>query len=136
MTRPPRVPFSPGPPARYAPSVDVVETRRGDVVVLAPGAEVDVRALPAFEARVARLIAGGARAVVFDLRAVELLPSTIAGFLVVAAGRVRAAGGRFALAVTSPRVRAVLVTLGLDAVLAVQPTLEAACGAVAVPAGP
>jgi anti-anti-sigma factor len=123
------------PSARYPRRVDVVETRRGDVVVLAPGAEVDVRAVPAFEARVARLVAGGSRAIVFDLGGVELLPSTIAGFLVVAAGRVRAAGGRFALAVPSPRVRAVLSTLGLDAALAVRPTLDAACAAVAAPAG-
>ena len=114
--------------------MDVVETRRGDVVVLTPGAEIDVRAVPAFEARVARLVAGGTRAIVCDLGAVELLPSTIAGFLVVAAGRVRTAGGRFALAVPSARVRAVLSTLGLDAALVVKPTLDAACTAVAVPA--
>jgi anti-sigma B factor antagonist len=113
--------------------VDAVESRRGEVVVLAPGAEVDVRAVPAFEARLARLLEGGSRAIVFDLSAVELLPSTIAGFLVVAAGRVRAAGGRFAVAAPGRRTRATLTTLGLDAALTVKTTLDAACAAAAAP---
>ena len=110
--------------------MDATESRRGEVVVLAPGAEVDVRAVPAFEARVEKLLAAGTTAVVFDLTAVELLPSTIAGFLVVAAGRVRGAGGRFAVAAPGRRIRATLTTLGLTAVLTVKDSLDAACAAV------
>jgi anti-anti-sigma factor len=112
--------------------MDAAESRRGDVVVLTPGAEVDVRAVPAFEARVEKLLAAGATAIVFDLSAVELLPSTIAGFLVVAAGRIRRAGGRFAVAAPG-RARKTLTTLGLDAVLTVKNSLDAACAAVSAP---
>jgi anti-anti-sigma factor len=114
--------------------VDTAESRRRGIVVLAPAADVDVRAIPSFEARIARHLAEGDRAIVFDLSALELLPSTIAGFLVAAAARVRAAGGRFAVAAPTRRIRTTLATLGLDAALSVKTSLDGACDAVLPPA--
>ena len=115
---------------RYAQPMDVVESRVGEVVVLTPGPEVDIRALPAFEARVDALLASGVRGLVFDLSPVVLLPSTVAGFLVSCAARLRAAGGKFAVAAPSPRVRRTLATLGVDAVLSVRDSLDLAVALV------
>ena len=105
--------------------MEVTETHRGDIVLLTPGTEVDVRTLPAFDARVDALLVSGARGIVFDLTSLALLPSTVAGFLVSCAARVKKAGGRFAVA-ASPRVRRTLATLGIEAVLTIRDSVEAA----------
>ena len=104
----------------------VTESRVGDTVIFTPGPEVDVRTLPGFEARVDALLASGSRRFVFDLSAVVLLPSTVAGFLVSCAVRVRKAGGRLAIAAPSQRITRTLSTLGVGAVLSVRDSLAAA----------
>ena len=110
--------------------MEVAESRRGAVVVLTPSPEVDVRALPAFEVRIDVLLASGVRGLVFDLTRVVLLPSTAAGFLSNCAARAKRAGGRLAVAAPSPHVRRTLVTLGLEPLLNVRDSLDAAVKAV------
>ena len=89
----------------------------GDVVVLTPAVDMDVTVLPAFEARVAALIEKGARGLLWDLVNVRLLPSTAAGFLIGAAGRVRAVGGRTAVARAGRLATTTLRMMGVTDIL-------------------
>jgi anti-sigma B factor antagonist len=91
----------------------VHEERLGDVVVLVPHGDMDMTALPSFEARVARLIEDGLRGLVWDLKDVGMLPSTAAGFLIQSGKRVGQAGGRMVLADVQPRVLGTLRTMGV-----------------------
>ncbi len=85
----------------------------GAVTVLTPHGDMDLTALPAFEARVAALLAGGASSLLWDLSEVGMLPSTAAGFLLQTARRVTDAGGRMALSGGSTRVLGTLRTMGV-----------------------
>lgn len=89
------------------------EEQVGNVRILAPVGDIDITTLPAFEAHVARLLAEGHVNLLWDLEGVGMLPSTAAGFLLQTARRVRAAGGRIALAGARPHVRSMLKIMGV-----------------------
>ena len=89
------------------------EEQAGGVTILFPEGDIDITALPAFEARIDRLLAGGALNLLWDLEGVGMLPSTAAGFLLQTARRVRAAGGRIALTGARPHVRSMLGIMGV-----------------------
>ena len=89
------------------------EEQVGSVRVLCPEGDIDITALPAFEARVERLLSEGALNLLWDLEGVGMLPSTAAGFLLQTARRMRAAGGRGALAGARPHVRSMLNIMGV-----------------------
>jgi len=93
--------------------VKVNEEQIGAVTVLTPVGDMDATELPAFEARVARLIADGRHNLLWDLSAVRILPSTAAGFLLQTVQRARGAGGRCALAGGSALVLGTLRTMGV-----------------------
>jgi anti-sigma B factor antagonist len=105
----------------------------GAATVLTPHGDLDLRAMPAFEAEVDRLIRGGARLLVWDLSAAGMLPSTAAGFLLQTARRLREAGGRMVLAGARPRALGTLRTMGVADVFKVYPTREAALEALREP---
>ena len=100
------------------------EEREGPVVVLAPNGDMDVTTLPAFETRLARLMADGVRAVLWDLGDVEMLPSTALGFLLQARRRLEAVGGCMGLARVNRIVGATLKTMGVLDVFPVFRTRE------------
>jgi anti-anti-sigma factor len=93
--------------------MEVTEDRHGRVVVLAPAEDMDLNALPAFESKFAAHLAGGVRAVLWDLGAVTILPSAAIGFLLHAARRLHAAGGHMGLARPSRFVRSTLNVMGV-----------------------
>ena len=66
----------------------------GHTTILSPQDDLDITTLPAFEARLSRLINGGTRNLIWELSDVPFLPSTAAGFLLQTARRMRDAGGR------------------------------------------
>ena len=91
----------------------VREEVQGNVTILTPHGDLDITTLSSFEARISRILAGGARLLLWDLDEVGLLPSTAAGFLLQTARRVKDAGGRMALAGGSPHVLGTLRTMGV-----------------------
>ena len=101
------------------------------ITVLTPEGDMDLTTLPAFEARVATLLANGARVMVWDLDAVGILPSTACGFLLQTAKRLGAVGGRMALACGHPRVRATLRTMGVLELFRTYPTRAEALAGMA-----
>lgn len=92
--------------------IDVQITEDG-IAVLSPEGDLDLNELPIVEARVAALLDGGTRKLVWDLDGVGLLPSTAAGVLLQTAKRVRAVGGRMVLACGHARVLGTLRTMGV-----------------------
>ena len=111
--------------------MDFEEQRVGDVMVLSPKSDMDATKVRAYEARLADLVRGGARALVWDLSAIAILPSTALGFLAATARQFESAGGRFAVVAPSRLVRATISTLGLGGVLHVMDTLSQALESVA-----
>ena len=102
----------------------------GAVTVLTPHGDLDLGAMPAFEASVDHLIQGGARLLLWDLSDAGMLPSTAAGFLLQTARRLREVGGRMALAGARPRVLGTLRTMGILEVFKTFPTRAAALAAL------
>jgi len=93
--------------------VPLEEEYYGDVVVLVVRGDMDAVTQPAYEARLSRLLEVGTRYLIWDLHAVRILPSTAVGFLIQASQRVRAAGGRMALASVPRLVRGTLNMMGI-----------------------
>lgn len=108
----------------------ILEDKVGDVTVLTPEGDMDATALPAFEARIRRLVEGGARLLVWDMASVGMLPSTAAGFLMQAGKRMRAAGGHMVLAGPSNRVLGTLRTMGVADIFRIHPDRAAAIAAL------
>ena len=108
--------------------MNIREEQVGRIRILTPVGDIDITVLPAFEARVDRLLSEGALFLLWDLEDVGMLPSTAAGFLLQTARRVRAAGGRLALAGARPLVRSTLDIMG---VLDVLPTYASRAEALA-----
>lgn len=107
------------------------EEQVGEVTVLTPEGAMDITVLPAFDARVTKLVAAGARALVWDLSAVRMIPSTAAGFLIAAGRKVSDAGGRMVLAGVQDRVLGVLRTMGVAGVFRMYDDRAAAVAALA-----
>ncbi len=93
----------------------------GPVVVLCPVGDMDVTTLPDFEARLDAVVQDGARALLWDLLGVGILPSTALGFLLHARRLLAEVGGHMAVARANRLVRSTLGTMG---VLDVFPVFE------------
>jgi anti-anti-sigma factor len=93
--------------------VQLSEETIGHTTILIPQDDLDITTLPAFEARISRLIKGGTRNLIWDLSDVPFLPSTAAGFLLQTARRMRDVGGRCVLVGGSRRVAGTLRTMGI-----------------------
>jgi len=108
-----------------SPNVSVATEERGDVVVISVGGEVDAHTAPAVREAVDDRIRPGARVVV-DLSDVTFLDSTGLGVLVTSLKRLREVDGSLDLVVASPRVLKVFTLTGLDVVIPIHETVDAA----------
>jgi len=112
---------------REAVDVDVSITTStvGAVQVVAVGGEIDVHTAPQVDEAL-EAVAGPGAAIVADLSKVEFIDSTGLSVLVRALARSRDEDGTLAVVATSERVTKVLRLTGLDAVLAVYDSVDAA----------
>lgn len=109
-------------------SVDLqVSTREesGRTVVAATG-EVDVYTAPALDEELTRLTDAGASSLVIDLSAVDFLDSTGLSVIVKALEAVRSCDGRLDVVVTVERVAKVFRITGLDEMVSLHGSLDAA----------
>jgi anti-sigma B factor antagonist len=106
----------------------VTTSTEGDAAVVAAAGELDAHTAPALAAAVDPLADRAQGALVIDLSGVDFVDSTGLGVLVGALKRVREAGGRLDVVVTSPRVLKVLGLTGLDVVIPLHATLDDALG--------
>jgi len=105
--------------------VSITTSAVGAVIVVAVGGEIDVHTAPQVDDALGAA-AGPAVAVVVDLTNVEFIDSTGLSVLVRALARARDDEGSLAVVAPSERVTKVLRLTGLDAVLNVYDTLDAA----------
>lgn len=88
--------------------------------------ELDLSTAPVVRRRITQVIEGGAREIVVDLTESTFLDSSGLGVLVGAVKRLRPLGGRILVVATAARLMRTLAITGLDQVLEVYPTREAA----------
>jgi anti-anti-sigma factor len=99
--------------------------RHEDVIVLELAGEFDASNLPAFSERMDRMIEGGDRKFVFDLRLLEFVSSAALVHLITTAKRLASRGGEMVLARPGTFIRKTLTTLGLDQVFRTFESVEA-----------
>ncbi len=107
------------------PVVTVATDERDGVVIVNVAGEIDAHTAPAVREAVHGAIGSKVRLVV-DLTDVTFLDSTGLGVLVTALKRVRELDGSLDLVITSPRVLKVFTLTGLDVVIPIHETLDAA----------
>ncbi len=98
--------------------------------VLTVSGEIDLFTAPDLRAAASAALDRGAQRIVVDLTSVRFLDSTGLGVLIGIMKRVRPAGGSVAIVNTNPTTAATFSITGLDDVLRIVPTREAALSAV------
>jgi anti-sigma B factor antagonist len=82
-----------------------------------------------FEAHAAGLADKGAGKVILDLTGVDYMDSAGVGVVVLSSGKIKAAGGTMVVVAPEGRVRQVLTLAGVDGILNLTSTVEAAAAA-------
>jgi len=102
----------------------------GEIAIITLRGEVDAHDAPRlrdlFAAAVDALGSSGTPRLVLDLSTLEFLDSTALGTMIGALRRVREAGGEMTVVLPETTARRIFEVTGLDAVLDVRPTLDAA----------
>jgi len=104
----------------------VTTREESDRSVVACSGELDAHSAPLLEAQLGPLAAATGASIVVDLSEVGFIDSTGLGVLVTTLKHVREVDGRLDVVVTSSRVLKVFTITGLNAVIPVHSTLEAA----------
>jgi anti-sigma B factor antagonist len=96
------------------------------ILVMAVQGELDLYSAPELRARLLAAIDDGADSVVLDLRETTFMDSTALGVIVAAMKALRAQDGRLVLVNESRSIAKTLAITGLDEMLAVERTVDAA----------
>lgn len=107
------------------------EAQAGAMIVRAVG-DVDLASAPVLRSAIEDAWVPP-QPLIVDATQVAFIDSTGLGVLVAAVQRTRSEGGQVAIAVTADRVRKVLTITGLDAFVAVHPTVAEALRATETP---
>lgn len=99
---------------------------RGEATVVAVAGELDALSAPQLDAHLEALELEHPALVVADLTGVEFLDSTGLGVLIKTLTHLRENGGELVLVATSPRVVKVLTITGMDQVMTVADSVDAA----------
>jgi anti-anti-sigma factor len=106
--------------------MNIQETTRDGVSVLAPHGRIDTTTSPALEEAVRRTVDGGARALLIDFGAVDYISSAGLRILLVLAKRMRDLGGRVVLCGLGQPVQQVFQLAGFLPLFTIEPSREAA----------
>ena len=103
-------------------------TERDGWSILSASGEIDVVSAPAIRTGVVNLVAQGSTDLVLDFERVDFIDSFGLGVMVGALKRVNSHGGRLRVVIGEPRVRGVLELTGIDRVLDLYDSVDAAVG--------
>lgn len=98
----------------------------GDLAILSLAGEFDATSCPLLRSEIEGLIAAGDRRVVLNLRRLKFIDSSAIGAMIEAMGELVASGGGLVISHPSKFCRDVFERLGLDQVLSIHATDEAA----------
>ncbi len=99
--------------------------------VIELGGEVDLYTAPEFKERMVQVIEDGKKHVVVDLSKATFIDSTTLGVLVGGVKRLRPSGGSLTLVCTDPHICKSFAITGLDRVVSIHDSREAALSTVA-----
>ena len=101
--------------------MDITETKQGEVTIIALAGRLDSSTSPQFEQYILPRIADKMRLIV-DFSALDYISSAGLRVLLLAAKKVKQAGGRLALCALKEHIREVFEISGFLAILDVRPT--------------
>lgn len=107
----------------------VATTERDDVTIVTVSGEVDVYTAPQLRSALEERIAAGHTALIVDLEHVGFLDSTGLGVLVGRVKAIRKVDGWLRVVCTNERILRLFAITGLDQVLAIHDSVEAALAA-------
>ena len=107
--------------------MNICETRSGTVVVLAISGKLDGFSAPALEAYTTRLLADGAKRIVFDCSGLEYVSSAGLRVFLTTAKQLQTAGGRCGFAALSPAAREIFRLSCFLELLEIHNTVADAC---------
>ena len=128
--------WDPAPRGRSRPPVSMfdftleTEALPSGIHVLTVSGEIDLFTAPDVRAAASAALDEGAQRIVVDLADVRFLDSTGLGVLIGIMKRLRPAGGSLAIVNTNPATATTFSITGLDDVLRIVPTRDAALAAV------
>lgn len=105
---------------------DVEVYTRGAALVVAVRGEMDLAAVPRLRPEIVHALASPPAVTVLDLGLVDFIDSAGLGVVLGVLRRVRQAAGELRVAVAEPQVRAVFELTGLDGVVALHASVDAA----------
>lgn len=110
-----------------------VEPRDDDAAILHLRGEFDTYYVPALQSEIEALLKAGTNRVVLDLRLVKFINSTALGAIIKVSKLLAAKGGKLTIARPSKFCRDIIEKVGLDRVVPVHETEEAALSSMAQP---
>jgi anti-anti-sigma factor len=106
--------------------MNIAETRRDGNLIVAPSGRIDSTTSPIFDRHLATVIDRGDVNLILDLALLDYISSTGLSAFLSAAKKVKAQGGRMALAGLNSRIRLVFEMSGFLRLFPVYPNVEAA----------
>jgi anti-anti-sigma factor len=106
--------------------MNIAESRRDGNLIIAPSGRIDTTSSPIFDRHLSSVIDRGDTRLVIDLANLEYISSTGLSAFLSAAKKVKAAGGRMALAGLNSRIRLVFEMSGFLRLFPVFPNVDAA----------
>lgn len=102
---------------------------RDEFTIVGVSGELDVYTAPALEEVLADLVDEGATDLIVDLSSVDFMDSTGLGLLIKALKWIRERDGSLGIVVVTDKIRKVFQITGLDSVLSLHESIDAAVGA-------
>lgn len=106
--------------------MNIAETRRDGNLIIAPSGRIDTATSSEFDRHLGSVIDRGDTRLIIDLNGLEYISSTGLSAFLTAAKKIRAAGGRMALAGMNSRIRLVFEMSGFLRLFPVFPNVDAA----------
>ncbi len=97
-----------------------------DLQIIRPQGRLDSTSSPAVESQALGVIDGGARRLLIDFVELDYMSSAGLRMTLTVAKRMKAAGGRLAFCSLKPQIAEIFQISGVDAILDIHPSAEAA----------
>lgn len=114
------------PTLRVIIAMNIAESRRDGNLIVAPSGRIDSITSPVFDRHLTAVIERGDVQVIIDLASLDYISSTGLSAFLSAAKKIRAAGGRMALAGLNSRIRLVFEMSGFLRLFPIYPNVDAA----------
>lgn len=115
--------------------MEVSEIRSGGTLVVTPSGRLNAESAQVFQERLLTAIEAGETAVLLDLAHLEYISSAGLRSLLIAAKRLQARDGRFAICALTANVLEVFRMSGFDTIIDVHPDRATALQSLALPGG-